>query len=66
MPLGPTPPNVIAHTRSGGVSVNNAILHVVQHDLPHGVDAAGFVVVARSIRRGLHALALARHQQSVQ
>ena len=27
---------LIAHTRSGGVSVNDAILHVVQHDLPFG------------------------------
>src|SRR5271156_838406 len=27
---------LIAHTRSGGVSVNEAILHVVQHDLPFG------------------------------
>ena len=27
---------LIAHTRSGGVSVNAAILHVVQHDLPFG------------------------------
>ena len=32
----------IAHTRSGGVSVNDAILHVVQHDLPFGgVGASG-------------------------
>ena len=27
---------LIANTRSGGVSVNDAILHVVQHDLPFG------------------------------
>jgi coniferyl-aldehyde dehydrogenase len=27
---------LIAHTRSGGVSVNAGILHVVQHDLPFG------------------------------
>jgi coniferyl-aldehyde dehydrogenase len=27
---------LIAYTRSGGVSVNDAILHVVQHDLPFG------------------------------
>jgi coniferyl-aldehyde dehydrogenase len=27
---------LIAHTRSGGVSVNEGILHVVQHDLPFG------------------------------
>jgi coniferyl-aldehyde dehydrogenase len=27
---------LIDHTRSGGVSVNSAILHVVQHDLPFG------------------------------
>ena len=27
---------LIANTRSGGVSVNEAILHVVQHDLPFG------------------------------
>jgi len=27
---------LIAHTRSGGVSVNDTILHVVQHDLPFG------------------------------
>jgi coniferyl-aldehyde dehydrogenase len=27
---------LIGHTRSGGVSVNDAILHVAQHDLPFG------------------------------
>ena len=33
---------LIANTRSGGVSVNDAILHVVQHDLPFGgVGASG-------------------------
>ena len=33
---------MIAHTRSGGVSVNDAILHLVQHDLPFGgVGASG-------------------------
>ncbi|MBV9288905.1 MAG: coniferyl aldehyde dehydrogenase [Hyphomicrobiales bacterium] len=33
---------LIANTRSGGVSVNDAMLHVVQHDLPFGgVGASG-------------------------
>ncbi len=32
----------ISHTRSGGVSVNDAIQHVAQHDLPFGgVGASG-------------------------
>jgi coniferyl-aldehyde dehydrogenase len=27
---------VVAHTRSGGVAVNDCALHAVQHDLPFG------------------------------
>ena len=33
---------VLAHTRSGGVTVNDCLLHVTQHDLPFGgVGASG-------------------------
>src|SRR5580658_3022903 len=44
---------LIANTRSGGVSVNDAILHVVQHDLPFGgvgPSGMGTIMGARASR----------------